>query len=97
MAPFVGSLLLADDVIDDDDAAHRRVARADHHDLPPRELRRWATPTMNEPWSARTVGCTASTHCASSTAIMPTSVRSNTNLTCMMLAGRIARWMPGAD
>jgi choline dehydrogenase len=30
-------------------------------------------------------------------AIMPTSVRSNTNLTCMMLAERIARWMERED
>ena len=98
MAPFVGSLLLADDVIDDDDALTavvREQIATTYHPAGTAPMGRVDDDRAVVDAHGRVHGIEALR--VVDAAIMPTSVRSNTNLTCMMLAERIARWMERED
>ncbi len=98
MARLVGSLLLADDVIDDDaalTAVLREQITTTYHPAGTAPMGRVDDERTVVDAHGRVHGIDALR--VVDAAIMPTSVRSNTNLTCMMLAERIARWMERED
>lgn len=94
LAPLVASILLPDAVIDDDvalTAVLREQIATTYHPAGTAPMGRVDDDRAVVDAHGRVHGIEALR--VVDAAIMPTSVRSNTNLTCMMLAERIARWM----
>lgn len=98
LAPLVDSILLPDDVIDDDaalTAVLREQIATTYHPAGTAPMGRIDDDRAVVDAHARVHGIAGLRVVDAS--IMPTSVRSNTNLTCMMLAERVARWMAQED
>ena len=98
LAPFVQSLLLPDAIIDDDVALAgvlREQIATTYHPAGTAPMGRVDDDRAVVDAHGRVHGIARLRVVDAS--IMPTSVRSNTNLTCIMLAERIADWMTTED